>query len=68
MGYLLGSKKVRRAIPSNTSIKELLGDERYTVTALEFLANTRLGEAKEGAWIGTGREFHHSVSVFCSVS
>ena len=37
-----------RARPSNTSVRELLSDSRYTEAVLVFLGKTRVGEAKEG--------------------
>ena len=41
--------KQARARPSNTSIRDLLSNDRYTETALSFLGATRVGEVKEGA-------------------
>ena len=38
-----------RARPSNTTIRELLSDDRYIEAVLEFLEKTRVGEVKEGA-------------------
>ena len=38
-----------RARPSNTSIRDLLSDDRYTEAVLCFLQETRVGEVKEGA-------------------
>ena len=38
-----------RARPSNTTIRELLSDDRYIEAVLEFLEETRVGEVKEGA-------------------
>ena len=37
-----------RARPSNTTIRELLSDERYSRAVLDFLDRTRVGEVKEG--------------------
>ena len=37
-----------RARPSNTTIRELLSDDRYTEAVLDFLERTRVGEVKEG--------------------
>ena len=37
-----------RARPSNTTVRELLSDSRYTEAVLEFLRRTRAGEVKEG--------------------
>ena len=37
-----------RARPSNTTIRELLSNERYTDAVLDFLSKTRVGEVKEG--------------------
>ena len=37
-----------RARPSNTTVRELLSDERYTSAVLDFLSKTRVGEVKEG--------------------
>ena len=37
-----------RARPSNTTIRELLTNDRYTRAVLDFLGNTRVGEVKEG--------------------
>ena len=37
-----------RARPSNTTVRELLSDGRYTEAVLEFLGKTRVGEVKEG--------------------
>ena len=37
-----------RARPSNTSVRELLSDSRYTEAVLVFLGKTRVGEVKEG--------------------
>ena len=38
-----------RARPSNTSIRDLLSDDRYTEAVLEFLETTRVGEVRAGA-------------------
>ena len=37
-----------RARPSNTTVRELLSDSRYTEAVLVFLEKTRVGEVKEG--------------------
>ena len=37
-----------RARPSNTTIRELLSNDRYTEAVLEFLGRTRVGEVREG--------------------
>ena len=37
-----------RARPSNTTVRELLSNVRYTEAVLEFLEKTRVGEVKEG--------------------
>ena len=37
-----------RARPSNTSVRELLSNDRYTEAVLGFLRNTRVGEVKAG--------------------
>ena len=37
-----------RARPSNTTVRELLSDEKYSRAVLEFLDKTRVGEVKEG--------------------
>ena len=37
-----------RARPSNTTVRELLTNDRYTRAVLEFLGKTRVGEVKEG--------------------
>ena len=37
-----------RARPSNTTIRELLSNSRYTDAVLDFLGKTRVGEVKEG--------------------
>ena len=37
-----------RARPSNTTVRELLSDDRYTGAVLDFLEKTRVGEVKEG--------------------
>ena len=37
-----------RARPSNTTVRELLPDSRYTEAVLVFLGKTRVGEVKEG--------------------
>ena len=37
-----------RARPSNTTIRELLSDDRYSEAVLDFLRETRVGEVKEG--------------------
>ena len=37
-----------RARPSNTTIRELLSDGRYTEVVLEFLERTRVREVREG--------------------
>ena len=37
-----------RARPSNTTIRELLSDDRYSEAVLSFLERTRVGEVKEG--------------------
>ena len=41
---------VRRAVarPSNTAVRELLSNDRYTEAVLDFLRGTRVGEVKEG--------------------
>ena len=43
--------RVRQAVarPSNTSIRDLLSNDRYTEAVLGFLRNTRVGEVKVGA-------------------
>ena len=38
-----------RARPSNTTVRELLSNSRYTEAVLEFLGKTRVGEVQEGA-------------------
>ena len=38
----------RGARPSNTSIRDLLSDHRYTDAVLAFLKASRVGEIKEG--------------------
>ena len=37
-----------RARPSNTTVRELLSNNRYTDAVLDFLGKTRVGEVKEG--------------------
>ena len=37
-----------RARPSNTTVRELLSNSRYTEAVLDFLGKTRVGEVKEG--------------------
>ena len=37
-----------RARPSNTTVRELLSNSRYTSAVLDFLGKTRVGEVKEG--------------------
>ena len=37
-----------RARPSNTTVRELLSDSRYTEAVLDFLRRTRVGEVREG--------------------
>ena len=37
-----------RASPSNTTVRELLSDKRFTGAVLDFLGNTRVGEVKAG--------------------
>ena len=37
-----------RARPSNTTIRELLSNSRYSEAVLDFLRKTRVGEVKEG--------------------
>ena len=37
-----------RARPSNTTIRELLSNSKYSDAVLEFLRRTRVGEVKEG--------------------
>ena len=37
-----------RARPSNTTVRELLSNDRYTEAVLDFLKKTRVGEVKEG--------------------
>jgi hypothetical protein len=37
-----------RARPSNTSITDLLSDDRYTEAVLAFLGATRVGEVRRG--------------------
>lgn len=45
-GYRVMQEKAR---PSNTSIRDLLADSRYTEAVSEFLAATRVGEVKAGS-------------------
>ena len=40
--------RTARARPRNTTVRELLSNNRYTEAVLEFLGKTRVGEAKEG--------------------
>ena len=40
--------KQARARPSNTTIRELLSDSRYTEAVLDFLGRTKVGEARKG--------------------
>ena len=40
-----------RARPSNTSIRVLLLNDRYTEVALKFLETTRVGEVKAGVYV-----------------
>ena len=35
-----------RARPSNTSVRDLLSDDRYTEAVLSFLRETKVGEVK----------------------
>lgn len=44
-----------RARPSNTTIRELLSDDRYTEAVLGFLDRTRVGEIGGGAVISKSR-------------
>ena len=37
-----------RARPNNTTVRELLSNDRYTEAVLEFLGSTRVGEVKAG--------------------
>ena len=37
-----------RARPSNTTVRELLSNSRYTEAVLDFLGKTRVGKVKEG--------------------
>ena len=37
-----------RARPSNTTVRELLSNERYTSAVLDFLSKTKVGEVREG--------------------
>ena len=37
-----------RARPSNTTVRELLSNSKYTEAVLEFLGKTRVGEVKDG--------------------
>ena len=37
-----------RARPSNTTVRELLFNSKYTEAVLRFLGGTRVGEVKEG--------------------
>ena len=37
-----------KARPSNTTVRELLSNSRYTDAVLDFLGKTRVGEVKEG--------------------
>ena len=37
-----------RARPSNTSVRDLMSDDRYTSAVLDFLEKTRVGEVREG--------------------
>ena len=37
-----------RARPSNTTVRELLSNSRYTEAVLDFLGKTRVWEVKEG--------------------
>ena len=45
LGYRI---RQARARPSNTSIRDLLSDGRYTEAVLEFLETTKVGEVKAG--------------------
>ena len=38
-----------RARPSNTSVRDLLANDRYSEAVLRFLRDTRVGEVKAGA-------------------
>ena len=40
--------RMARARPSNTTVRELLSDDRYTEAVLEFLGKTKVGIVKEG--------------------
>ena len=40
--------KQARARPSNTTVRELLSNNRYTEAVLVFLRKTRVGEIKDG--------------------
>ena len=44
-GFHVRQARVR---PSNTTVRELMSDDRYTGAVLDFLGKTRVGEVKEG--------------------
>ena len=44
-GFHVRKARVR---PSNTTVRELMSDERYREEVLAFLGKTRVGEVKEG--------------------
>ena len=46
-GFGYGVRKGNKG-PGNTTIRELLGDERYTEAVVEFLRVTKVGQVKEG--------------------
>ena len=45
-GFGLRVKQARARL-SNTSVRDLLSDDRYTEAVLEFIGATRVGEVKE---------------------
>ena len=47
-----GGRWVRR--PGNTSVRELMSDNRFTEAVLGFLRNTKVGKVKEGVVFESG--------------
>ena len=54
-GFGYGVRQAQ-ARPSNTSVRDLLSNEQYTVAVLRFLGDTRVGEVKEELFVNKRQE------------
>ena len=45
-----------RARPSNTSVRELLSDDRFTEAVLDFLRNTKVGKSSLESFVNKRQE------------